>query len=150
MSTAYSGFCSHLTSSAIMNTVPFNYHGIFTLWTEAALRVILTNTSDKQADVKYSLNTDYTDFDLNLKVYPNPVVLSEQDEISFINLPEPGDIYIFNSVGIQIHRLKTTEQQRMISWDLKDDWGNAIGSGIYLFLFNSKAFEIKGKFAVVR
>ena len=150
VSTQYTGFCSHLTSSAILNTIPFNHYGVFTLWSEPALRVTLTNTSRETATIKYSLGTEFTDIDMNLKVYPNPVVLSKQDEISFINIPEAGRIYIFNSIGSQIYHLTIENQQQIISWNLKNEWGEAVSSGVYLYVFKSKAFEIKGKFAVVR
>ncbi|UCF64259.1 MAG: T9SS type A sorting domain-containing protein [bacterium] len=150
VSTQYNGFCSHISASDVLNTVQFYQNGMFTLWSDPSVRIILTNTINDTAWVKYSLGTKLSGENDDFMVFPNPVILSENDRLSFVNIPEPGDIFVFNSIGIQIFHHTITNQYQIYSWDLKNKWGEPLSSGVYLFLFKSPNSNYTGKFTLVR
>jgi hypothetical protein len=87
-------------------------------------------------------------------VYPNPVKSSQQ--LSFVNLPEDCTISIFSVQGDRVKDIGPTRTSEGISWNLRDERGNAVASGIYLYRIeqmNSDRLVVKttlGKFAVIR
>jgi hypothetical protein len=69
----------------------------------------------------------------NVFVYPNPGKWSD-DHVTFARLTPVADIRIY-SLGMRpIRHIHTTERQGGVDWDLRDDAGNMVGSGEYLFL----------------
>ncbi len=88
-------------------------------------------------------------------VYPNPVLVSK-GKMTFANLPPFVEIIIWNIEGKRIKSLKENVVSGGLSWNLIDDNGNKINSGIYIYRitqFDQNNKEIKsslGKFSVVR
>jgi len=83
-------------------------------------------------------------------VYPNPCRASE-GKLVFANLTSRATIKIMTASGEVLRTLKETDGNGGVEWDLTDERGHRVGSGIYLYLATNDRGERKvGKFAVVR
>ncbi len=97
----------------------------------------------------------------NVVVVPNPFVLGDkysslgipgsQDEIQFVNIPNPCTIRIYTIRGDLVRTLKAEEGTgAIISWNQVTDFGQFVESGIYIFHVDSPKGQKTGKFAIVR
>ncbi|GAB6282029.1 MAG: hypothetical protein STSR0008_07730 [Ignavibacterium sp.] len=88
-------------------------------------------------------------------VYPNPVLV-EHGKMTFANLPPIVEIIIWNINGKKIKTLKENVLSGGITWNLIDDNGYKLNTGVYIYRitqFDQNNNEIKsslGKFSVVR
>jgi hypothetical protein len=106
-----------------------------------------------------SLVTEIKNLD-NIMVFPNPLRFStgngSRDHVTFANTPEHCRIDIFAADGNKIITLVGNTPADGIPWNLKDERGRSVGSGIYIFYatqLDDNSGEIqtkKGKFAVLR
>ena len=86
-----------------------------------------------------------------VKVFPNPYVMSRANEgISFINLTPKATIKILTLSGRLVNTIEETDGNGGVTWDLKNERGLLISSGIYLYYVESDGQSKMGKFAVVR
>jgi len=91
----------------------------------------------------------------NVFVYPNPAKISNGNLV-FANLPQFAEIYIYSLTGNKINHIFEKDGNGGVSWDYKDENGNTVTSGIYLFLIkqldeNKNELSQKiGKFAVIK
>jgi hypothetical protein len=90
--------------------------------------------------------------DLSLvTTYPNPYRIGlEQIPFKFINLTQNAVIKILNLNGNLIKTLQETNGDGGLEWDLCDENGNQVASGIYLFYITNQHQKKTGKFAVIR
>jgi subtilisin family serine protease len=93
----------------------------------------------------------------NTVTYPNPYSkTSGQNFIIFANLTPVATIYIYDISGRFIKELRESDGNGGIEWDLRDSYGNEVGSGIYIFRAtgkNSSGNDVEekiGKFAIVK
>ncbi|MGQ9707364.1 MAG: hypothetical protein ACUVUR_00615 [bacterium] len=100
---------------------------------------------------------------LNVKVVPNPYIVfngwektSEQRVIKFTHLPNSCKIRIFTTSGdlIKVIEHKDTDKQPLdeggtATWDLVNDYGQLIVSGVYIFHVESPVGEFTGKFMFI-
>jgi subtilisin family serine protease len=106
-----------------------------------------------------SLVTEIRNLD-NIMVFPNPLRFStgdgSRDHITFANTPEHCRIDIFAADGSKIVTLERNTPAEGIRWNLNDERGRPVGSGIYIYYatqLDDNSGEIqtkKGKFAVLR
>jgi len=88
--------------------------------------------------------------------YPNPVNINSHNMMTFANLTVKAKIQIFDITGKFIKSIDETDGNGGVEWDLKDNNGNIIPSGIYLYKVsgvNSAGIEVKeklSKFAVIK
>ncbi|MGD8780624.1 MAG: S8 family peptidase [Ignavibacteria bacterium] len=88
--------------------------------------------------------------------YPNPVKLSKNTKLKFANLTQNVEIWIFDINGNKIISFEFENSDELSAWDLKDDDGREISSGIYLLHIrsldtkNEVKEEVTKKFAVIR
>lgn len=89
--------------------------------------------------------------------YPNPVVLKGGSaKITFANLPKHAEIIIYDIRGIKVKTVTEADGNGGVDWDLIDDNGKVLSSGVYLYYvrqFNSNSEEISTKlqkFTVVK
>jgi hypothetical protein len=105
---------------------------------------------------------------LNVKVVPNPYVVNNSWQQSslirrlrFINLPNRCTIRLFNLNGELVktlfHKETTPVGKGVVNnaggdewWNLLNEYGQLIASGIYVFHVESAVGEQVGKFAVIR
>ena len=67
-------------------------------------------------------------------VYPDPYrINSGRNIITFANLTPVASIYIFDLTGKFINKVDELTSNGGADWDLKDQDGNFVPSGIYIF-----------------
>jgi len=90
-------------------------------------------------------------------VYPNPVEMGAgATKLTFANLPRFAKLIIWTIDGTKITELEETDGNGGIDFNLKDDSGNTLGTGIYFYRIvmldesNNETEEKLGKFAVIK
>jgi hypothetical protein len=84
-----------------------------------------------------------------MSVYPNPWRADRhQAPVHFKPAPANATLKIFSVSGHHVRTLH--ESAGEITWDLQNDSGQNVASGIYLYLMTSNDGEKRGKLAVVR
>ncbi|HET6513086.1 MAG TPA: hypothetical protein VFH43_12905, partial [Candidatus Kapabacteria bacterium] len=73
----------------------------------------------------------------NIMVYPNPVKRSDR-ELMFARLTAEAEISIYTMDMKFLHRVRTSERNGGARWDLRDETGAEIPSGIYLYYVTGK------------
>ena len=87
-----------------------------------------------------------------IDVYPNPFIPKRNNYITFNRLPDNARIFIYS---VSLRKIRTIENIEEAThrafWDGKDEKGNLVDSGIYIYLIICKDGNKKtGKIAVVR
>ncbi len=85
-------------------------------------------------------------------LYPNPVRTSlGHDKVTFENLTNNVIIRIFKTNGNLVREINATDTTGAVTWDLNNDNGKKIASGMYLYLItNDRGHKLKGKLAIIR
>jgi hypothetical protein len=84
-----------------------------------------------------------------IKVYPNPFRPSEgHTEITFTNLPSGASVKIFHIEGRMMATLKETAGEA--KWDVENNEGDKISSGLYLYRVESSKGNKTGKVVIIR
>jgi hypothetical protein len=90
-------------------------------------------------------------------VVPNPYRATEvwdqpgQNEIHFINLPSKARIRIYTVAGDLVRVLEHDDPVRDFErWDLKNETGKSVASGIYMYRVEAGAFQFQNRFVVIR
>jgi len=128
----YTLHINNLKSSAASGSLSIN--------TGAGSYLVLTGFANNLADVY---------------VYPNPAKVSS-GKVTFANLPQRAKIIIWNINGKRIAEIEEADGNGGVDYNLKDDDGEQLNSGIYIFRivkldeFNNETEEKLGKFAVIR
>jgi hypothetical protein len=94
---------------------------------------------------------------LSVSVVPNPYRGSEAwdlpggNELHFINLPSHATIKIYTVAGDLVTTLEHNDAVRDFErWDLKNQSGHDIASGIYMYRVVSGTFSFQNRFIVIR
>lgn len=92
-------------------------------------------------------------------VAPNPWIPESQktatgnltDGISFINLPEQGEIFIYTISGDMVRRIQFTPSSAgTVRWLGKNDENEYVASGVYLWVMQSPDITKTGKLIIIR
>lgn len=87
----------------------------------------------------------------DVMVYPNPYRLqSATTPLMFANLPPGCEILIFNAAGTFLRRLAESGGYGGISWDLRSERGDLVGSGVYIYVARHDGREKRGKLMILR
>jgi len=73
----------------------------------------------------------------HVMVYPNPVKRSH-GSLMFARLTAEAEVKVFSLDMTPIRQLKTTPRTGGVSWDLKDEVGRSLPSGVYLYYVTGK------------
>jgi subtilisin family serine protease len=73
----------------------------------------------------------------NIMVYPNPAKRSDR-ELMFARLTAEAEISIYTLDMKLLHRVKTIERNGGARWDLRDENGEQLPSGVYLYYVTGK------------
>ncbi len=80
-------------------------------------------------------------------VQPNPFDLSTHSgTLSFVNTPAGSVIKIYDMAGKVVSELAAGETE----WDGRNDRGDLVASGTYMFYVTGSGLEFTGKFAVIK
>lgn len=105
----------------------------------------------------YIILSSFTKNLSDVYVYPNPVRVDDNIlKLTFANLPKRAKITIWTIDGKKVNELEEEDGNGGLDYNLKDEEGQGIGSGIYIYRiiqFDDKKNETEekiGKFAVIR
>lgn len=113
-------------------------------WTDITSVWSNTNVCIK-AIASYTFNPDLS----RLIVYPNPFKSAEHTEIIFTGLTEQVSIRIFTLSGELVRKVDLSGQISW-SWDVKNEKGEDVARGIYIYLITNPAGEkVVGKIAIL-
>jgi hypothetical protein len=74
-----------------------------------------------------------------------------QNEVHFIHLPTQAKIRIYTAAGDLVRELLHNDKVRDFErWDLKNDSGHAVASGIYMYRIESGLFHFQSRLVVIR
>ena len=85
----------------------------------------------------------------NLLVYPQPVK-QNSEMVTFANITPKTEIKIFDINGKLVVDLKEENNDGGISWDMKNDKGDRVAAGIYIFYATNQKETKTGKIAIIR
>jgi hypothetical protein len=103
----------------------------------------------------YLVLTGYAKDLSDVYVYPNPARVSS-GKMTFANLPRRAKIIIWDLDGMRINELSETDGNGGVDYDMKDESGKLLGSGIYIYRIvrlddsDNEVEDKIGKFAVIR
>jgi hypothetical protein len=84
----------------------------------------------------------------DVEVYPNPVIVSqEQDIVLFKRVPSGATISIYTVSGDLVRSFSYTNQ---LEWDLKNSKNEPVAGGIYFFVVDYQGKTGTGKFAIIK
>ena len=87
----------------------------------------------------------------NIFAYPNPYRSdSGQDFVTIAGLTSEAKVRIMTTSGRIIRTLEETDGNGGVTWDLKDESGSQVSSGVYIFYVVGEGEKATGKLAVVR
>ena len=101
----------------------------------------------------------YADNDVSeVSVYPVPFRPNSTvakngtvtDGITFTNLPSEGEIKIFTKKGELIKKITFNSENPTYNWDVKNDNGTDVASGVYIWRIKSGSNSKKGKLMVIK
>jgi hypothetical protein len=71
----------------------------------------------------------------NIVVFPNPARYSpgKMEAVRFVNLPRDCAVTIYTVSGIKVRSIEQRSDGDGVRWDLKDDAGEVIASGVYVY-----------------
>ncbi len=126
---------------------------------EYRLRIVNLMSSDgvmiNSGAGSYLVLTGYAKDLSDVYIYPNPAKVAS-GKMTFANLPKRARIIIWNLNGMRINELNETDGNGGVDYDMKDDSGKELGSGIYIYRIvrlddaNNEVEQKIGKFAVIR
>ena len=112
---------------------------------------------------KFSFTMQATDVDLtnkdvaNVNVYPNPYYGFHELEasrtnkfVSFNHLPQTATIKIYSLGGTLVRQLDKEDETQFIEWNLKNQYGYPVASGLYIVRIESGGNEKVLKLALVQ
>jgi len=83
--------------------------------------------------------------------FPNPFQPYRGDAtITFTGLPETAILRVYSLGGRAVATLRESDGDGVFAWDVKDDEGNPLASGVYVYVIESGTDEKVGKIVVVR
>jgi len=123
-------------------------------WTCPNLNNKLTNLMVDPVYVKRSAASNVE----NVIVVPNPYRGRERwdapgsNRVQFMNVPADVRVRIFTIAGDLVRELlKTDPTSGNLDWDLKNQQGESVASGIYMYhVLSGQGYESKGHFVIVR
>jgi hypothetical protein len=86
---------------------------------------------------------------VNLMVYPQPAV-AEEGWLMFSNIVQGTSIKIFDINGHLITNLEEFDQNGGVRWDLRDQSGNKVPSGVYIYHATLDNQTKLGKFTIIK
>ena len=82
--------------------------------------------------------------------FPNPVLTKDTEVVRFQNVPPEAELYIFNTSGKRVANVKNHNNSRIRTWYLRNDDGQSVSTGIYIYLVQGDGLLKTGKFSIIR
>ena len=87
----------------------------------------------------------------NVVVYPNPYDVRKHSvpQVKFANTTDPATVKIFTVSGHFVRKIEAVAG--VATWDLKNDSGDNVASGLYIYMITNRTGQkARGQVAVVR
>jgi hypothetical protein len=153
------GFIDNKTGIRVSNIRVYRYNKLVNLWEKEPssnsspdiVNKICTITTNELslfglfASVSYDLSS--------VHVYPNPFKPNSglnHTNINFIDIPDWVRIRILNLAGDVVFDKEISATGGSYAWDAKNNNGEDLASGIYIYYIISKQDNKKGKLAIIR
>ncbi len=125
------------------------------LWVKLSGSKVYTDSNLVSADTfhfsVFSLHGEGTTDLSDAYAYPVPFKPSRgDDDITFTNISPICTIKIYTLNGELVRTINHTSGKTSYSWDVTNGKGDKLGSGVYLYLIDSKGSKKKGKLIVIR
>ena len=85
--------------------------------------------------------------DAGIHAFPNPS--REGDQITFRNVPLGSEIIITTISGDLVKKFENVRETDVI-WDLRNNSGRPVASGVYLYIVRSNDQEVQDKIAIIK
>jgi concanavalin A-like lectin/glucanase superfamily protein len=88
----------------------------------------------------------------NVVIYPNPYRsdIKPEKEVSFDRVPAQATIRLYDISGQLIKTIKKDSQVPWVRWDLKNESGSHVASGVYIYIIRANGQERRGKIAILQ
>ena len=114
------------------------------------LKDIWNQSIDSDLGNKFEILQQVYNLD-NIVVYPNPFRMDVSgNEIMFANLPNGCEIFVYTANGRKLVHLTHDSFTGGVGWDLKNEQGDKIASGVYIYVAQYRGQEKTGKFLIIR
>ncbi len=154
----HENFIKSVTFQDAVATINFNNN---MMYTNQPYFLIISKVEDLHGNVisnhKNTARFFLTDIkDLShLTVYPNPINLKEVNSIAFMNFPlnKDGHLKIYNISGELVYHTNIpalTSVNYTYHWDMVNNSGKKVSSGMYFYICEMGGELKKGRFAIVR
>ena len=125
------------------------------LWVKLSGSKVYTDSNHVSADTfhfsVFSLHGEGTTDLSDAYAYPVPFIPSRGDaDITFTNISPICTIKIYTLNGELVRTIEHTSGKTSYSWDVTNGKGDRLGSGVYLYLIDSKGSKKKGKLIIIR
>lgn len=108
------------------------------------------NILSREFGNRFLIQRQVTDLE-SITVFPNPFRPSGQkNQITFGNIPNGTEIFIYTAGGKNVTRLRESDNDGGVKWDLRNREGKPVGSGVYIFLARFSEQQKLGKFAIIK
>ena len=113
-----------------------------------ANEVLFLISNATRSDNSYILSVSQPDLN-EIAISQNPVrITGDNQEVQF-KVPQNSEIYIFTVSGYLVARMERDASQ-IRSWNLKNQQGDPVASGVYLWLVKGGNVEQLNKFTIIR
>ena len=110
--------------------------------------VVFLISNATRSDNSYILSVSQPDLN-EIAISQNPVRITEDNQEVQFKVPQNSEIYIFTVSGYLVARMDKDASQ-IRSWNLKNQQGDPVASGVYLWLVKSGNVEKLNKFTIIR
>jgi hypothetical protein len=113
-------------------------------------RVVSKDSLDNEKiSVEYKFTTLGED-KIDVKAYPNPLVVSEGSQITFsVSSATGGEVKIYTISGKLVKKLLIASGDSEVNWDVLNEEGNSITAGLYIYsITDAEGNKKTGKLAI--
>ena len=114
----------------------------------SAAKVVFLITNASESDNPYTLSMSQPVLE-EIAISQNPVIASDGNQEVQFKVPQNSEIYIYTISGRLVARLNRDVSQ-IRSWNLKNQQGEPVASGVYLWFVKSENTEKLNKFSIIR
>jgi hypothetical protein len=143
------GTVTSVTRSSLLLTTGVTYY--FTVKAENGVSLQSNPaSSDGQCVVGGGPGGDDTPGEIDVKVYPNPLVISEGSQITFsVSGTTGGEVKIYTVSGKLVKELVIQSGVSGVNWDILNEEGNSIKAGLYVYsITDGEGNKKTGKLAI--
>ncbi|MDK9699121.1 MAG: S8 family serine peptidase [bacterium] len=125
-----------------------NYGVVYEVEAHSPLRSITGTAIDPDNSVR-AISYQPTEL-TSVFVYPNPARPAAGERIVFAGVPKGTRITIFTVSGIPVREITADPISGGAYWDGKNESGETVAAGVYLYIAYTETSQTRGKVAIIR